>query len=119
MYGVRPRMNELRTTPMPLNPETLVAMKEVAARATPGPWRKGLIGGQCVLSHFPHGQGKCDYRTIFNDNPSSISRIVNEGGKWNDSTSEDVLVVGQYDYEEGGVVHERDPNFIATCNPQA
>jgi hypothetical protein len=89
-----------------------VKLRELCERATPGPWRKGSPTIKCILPHFPHGQGQCeyghhgwdDYREVHQDRPYTGQDDAEAG-----------LIAGQWDYEEGGIRKDEDAAFIAAA----
>jgi hypothetical protein len=92
------------TQPIPMTAQQYAQARALAEGATAGPWQRGVWSAQCHMDHGDesHGRGKCVYDPVFYETDHDISRDVPS-----------VLVVGQYDYDEGGVVHLNDAAFIA------
>jgi hypothetical protein len=96
--------------------EQQARLRALAEAATPGPWRMGTPGSRCKLPHFPHGRGECAYTFDgYDDDPTSISMDVDYGS--DDIVVNNGLVAGQWDYEEGGIVHAADAAYIAAVRP--
>lgn len=85
--------------------------------STPGPWRVGLPNFRCRVDHGKgsggHGTPACVYEFsgwldwsvyVYQDR-----QYPNQGA----GDDDDGMVVGTWDYEEGGVRHEQDANAIA------
>lgn len=83
-------------------------LRKAAEAATPGPWRTGWAFRACAQGgdHHPRNH-RCKYvvNWVVDEHPHEIS---NEQGE---------PICGNYDYEEGGVVHPEDARYIATASP--
>jgi hypothetical protein len=89
-------------------------INEIKARlrvATPGPWVRCDVGGQCYINEagHRHGAGKCDYRQTIHEHDHDIYAGIVETGAFCDDA---IMVCGNYDYEAGGVVRKEDADFI-------
>ncbi len=82
---------------------------------TPGPWRKGSPQIQCLLKH-EHAKGQCKYEHIgwYDGNSIHQDRAYVYGSNPDDCEDVDAgLIVGMWDYEEGGIRKAEDADFIA------
>ena len=83
--------------------------EKICEAATEGPWIRGYMGGRCSLDH-EHGKGNCQYvQSGLYDNPHRITGGTIQKGEAHDLA---IQVAGCYDYDEGGIIHERDTTFI-------
>ena len=81
----------------------------LAARTAPGTWARGYWHGQChqhEVGKHP-GPPKCKYDYTFEADYETDHRIV---------AGDHSTVAGNYDYEEGGIVLERDARAIVAMD---
>ena len=101
-------------------------IKQREAKATPGPWLIGMIFRSCKIDHGEgnwHGKPYCVYTSDGGVEPAEDEEdeedkhdIVSAAFldtplayEQNDPSK----IAGNYDYEEGGIVHPDDTEFIA------
>lgn len=90
-------------------------LRSLAEKATPGPWRQGMVNGQCRKpSHAkgghpgPRGNDPCVYSYVIQCEDEYDRRFV--------SIEPNVTLIGSDDY--GPMLSEANAAFIAAANPQ-
>lgn len=84
-------------------------MERLEREGTAGPWVDGYVTGFCRKEHGPdengpwHGKGFCRYEYSVTESDAAHQLA---------STSAITNVVGNYDYEEGGVIKPEDHALI-------
>lgn len=103
------------------NPE--VRSRELAEQATPGPWLRGTWGAQAERMCDCAAKGALLGKRKQNEYPGAGPFHVHETDFYPDEhrlsgpAPECVSVADNYDYEEGGIVEERDAAYIAFHDP--
>ena len=89
--------------------------RRLKAAASKGPWRKGSLGGHCVLDHGPdkrHGQGECDYRVVWYDSTGDIYIDALKEGDPSPKDSTDLMIAGMWECDCGGLQYAHDADFV-------
>ena len=84
-------------------------LKELAEKATPGPWKSGYWSGQCHLKH-EHGRGVCDYQYSFVEPTDDYG--------WDTICMADEPIQHITTTSEYGALSRDDSSYIAALNPQ-
>jgi len=96
-----------------MTPEELAEIKALNAARTPGKWIVGYLISKCILDHFPHGQGQCDYRVVEHVKTGSARHQIFVDVPIGTPHAEVEIIAGSYDVDCGGVVNPQDAEFIA------
>jgi hypothetical protein len=97
---------------MPLKDETLLAMKEAAAKATPGPWK---------VYKTPFTQTELGRAQGFKEERTSVVNAI--GQAWDHPQLKAPLPIittthgPYYDPQHAVKIEDEDAEFIAICNP--
>lgn len=86
---------------------------EAAQKATPGPWRVASPDVRCVLPHYPHGQGQCEYTFQGWHEPAPEYEV---GADVSSEATKDVVVSAMGEMSRN--VSRDDASFIALADPQ-
>lgn len=96
---------------------------ELAKKATQGPWMAGSVYRQCSLDHSKNKhEGKCVYpatRIEGDKEGHSIISFSLATTSCNWDSEDPACVAGNYDYEEGGIIHPYDTAFILAARNDA